>query len=615
MDIEGFAVGVLLQRLAYVNNVQAFVSLRDKEPLWDGHIYVYKDENKTREDINRVPIQVKGRICKHKRKGDISSYSIKTNELQSYIKDGGILFFVVDMPEIQEASTNIDISYAQLLPYDLRTYLDKSKEQKSISISLKQFPTSLKAIKRLLSSTVSERQKQAGYANIPADKIEEYRVIGKKSFVFECCIDKNSTNFLKDMTEFEPYFYVKRSDGTQVPIAKGGIFKSAEMKHQSIVSVNDHIFYEEYKEKHEISGEKSLYFGEGIVFNFEPPIDISSCNVKGHFICEYKGTLNQQIEDTMFFCAAIKNNGFEIDGKKYEIQISTNGSSVLEEMNHKLYNFKRFRDALDLAGYSNDLPIVDFDDKTWHRVDDFISVFLDKKTPNFKLPIGTNFCRISFGQTTIALLVCKDDTTCNIYNPYTYPLIIYGEDEKGDKHPLSPFILFDLSLLSSVTYLKFNTIWESIQNIEMSEIYHGYVTNFMLRMLMASDNLAPLHKELLDFAFKIAQWLYDNDKENNHEISLLNIMQIKRRLGTLTKEDFNRLFTLMENPRMSAMNKTGLFIILEDFEKAKTYFEKMSESEQQSFVDFPIMHLWNDKNKPELKDKNKHNDKNTYIES
>ncbi|MBR6057088.1 MAG: hypothetical protein IKP58_02855 [Victivallales bacterium] len=602
MDIEGFAVGALLQRLAYVNNIQAFVSLRDKEPLWDGNIYVYKDENKTRDDINRIPIQVKGRLSKRKTKKETVSYSIKTEDLKSYAQDGGILLFVVDVPELQSIKADIKILYAQLLPYEIRDYLDKAGKQQTFSVPLSKFPISPILIKRLITSTVIDRQKQAGYFNIPAEKLEEYKIIGKNSFTFECCLDKNTKNFLKDMTDLKPYLYAKRSDGTPVPIGRGGMFKSAEIKQKLVVSINDHIFYNEYIEKHDISGEKTLYFGEGIVFNFEPSTDILPCNVKGHFNCEYKGTLNQQIKDTMFYCNAIKNNGFEIAGKKCEIQISTNSGSVLEEMNHKLMDFQRLREALDLAGYPNDLSIVDFDDKTWFRVDDFIAVFVDKKSPNFKLPIGTYFCRISFGQTTFVLLVCKDDTTCNIYNPYTYPLTIYGEDEKGDQHPLSPFILFDLQLLLSVTYLNFDIIWENLQNVEMSEIYHGYVTNLMLRMIMASDKLAPLHKELLDFSYKIAQWLYDNDKTNNHEITLLNIMQIKRRLGKLTREDLNKLYTLLDNSQMSNMNKTGLFIILEDYEKAKTYFEKMSKQEQNSFLVFPIMHLWNDKNKPELKE-------------
>lgn len=604
MDIEGFAVGALLQRLAYTENIQLFVSLRDKEPLWDGSIYVYKGEQKTREDINRIPIQVKGKICaKRKRKSATISYSTDTVDLEVYLRDGGVIFFVVDVPDTPKRGKIIDIYYCLLLPFDLRKVLKKAGEQKTISISLELFPDSKTAIKRIISNAISDRQKQAGYSNISVEKLEEYKNIGQYSITFDVDADNHSTNILKDINTQQPYIYAIRTDGTRVPIAKGAKFTSLENNHQSTVSVKGEFFYNEYKVIFKDSGEQELYFGVGNYFIFKPKNDESKSTKNGSFGCNAVGTLEQQIHDTKFYCQAIENNGYEIDGRKCDFRLNNEEKNPLDDMYSKLTALQEFREALNVVGYTNDLPFTDFDEKTWSLVDDFKSVILEGKEKKFsKLPEGTYFCRITFGCTTLVLLVCKSEAACNIYNPYTHALPLYCEDKTGHQHPLSPFVLLDVSLLSAATYLNFDAIWQNLQSIAMSDIYHSYITHLMLRMLTAHDNSAPLAKELLDFSLRIAQWLYKTVENNclqKKEICQLNLMQIKRRMGELSKDDTILLFSLLDdNPDMCDMNKTGLYILVDDFSKARKYFDKLSDDDQKIFLEFPIANLWIADNKP-----------------
>lgn len=43
MDIEVLAITAVKERLAYCDGLMSYINERDKEPIWDGHIYVFQD--------------------------------------------------------------------------------------------------------------------------------------------------------------------------------------------------------------------------------------------------------------------------------------------------------------------------------------------------------------------------------------------------------------------------------------------------------------------------------------------------------------------------------------------------------------------------------------------
>ena len=97
MDIESMAVTAIKNLIAWNNYLTSFINDKDKEPSWDGNIYVYSTPTNThnkKDLVGRVPVQVKGHIsC-----GDFPdevSYSVDTSDLRNYLHDGGIIYFVV----------------------------------------------------------------------------------------------------------------------------------------------------------------------------------------------------------------------------------------------------------------------------------------------------------------------------------------------------------------------------------------------------------------------------------------------------------------------------------------------------------------------------------------
>jgi len=61
-QIEEDAVDYLKLALKKSKHINREISEGDREPLWDGHIYFYKNIKKQNIDlVERIPVQVKGK--------------------------------------------------------------------------------------------------------------------------------------------------------------------------------------------------------------------------------------------------------------------------------------------------------------------------------------------------------------------------------------------------------------------------------------------------------------------------------------------------------------------------------------------------------------------------
>ena len=146
--IETLAVNFVKDKLVLCNHLTPFISDNDKEPSWDGFIYIYNTNKKSKDDIfGRVPVQVKGKLVKKKdfAKKQIT-YSVKTADLRNYLNEGGTLFLVVYLSENGE---NKKIYYSELTPIRIRKILDVSPSAKSRSIIFKELPDDNNKIEQL----------------------------------------------------------------------------------------------------------------------------------------------------------------------------------------------------------------------------------------------------------------------------------------------------------------------------------------------------------------------------------------------------------------------------------------------------------------------------------
>ncbi|MCL2509225.1 MAG: hypothetical protein FWF05_08625 [Oscillospiraceae bacterium] len=119
MDIERLATTEVKKRLALCTGLSPFISEGDKEPSWDGNIYVYPNDNcRKAELIAKVPVQVKGKKKQINADTLNFSFSAEVSDLNNYWRDGGAMYFVV----LINGSDSF-VFYKSLLPLDLQHIL------------------------------------------------------------------------------------------------------------------------------------------------------------------------------------------------------------------------------------------------------------------------------------------------------------------------------------------------------------------------------------------------------------------------------------------------------------------------------------------------------------
>lgn len=92
--IETLAVNAVRDSIVLSNYLDQFIPDNDKEPSWDGAVYIYSNKSRRKDSlIGRMPVQVKGKeTIKHPPE---ITHRVQITDLENYLNDGGMIFFVV----------------------------------------------------------------------------------------------------------------------------------------------------------------------------------------------------------------------------------------------------------------------------------------------------------------------------------------------------------------------------------------------------------------------------------------------------------------------------------------------------------------------------------------
>ena len=61
MDLEKIATSSVAMSISATDVLSPFINEGDKEPSWDGNVYIYSNKDKKKEGIKKVPVKVKGK--------------------------------------------------------------------------------------------------------------------------------------------------------------------------------------------------------------------------------------------------------------------------------------------------------------------------------------------------------------------------------------------------------------------------------------------------------------------------------------------------------------------------------------------------------------------------
>lgn len=165
--------------------------------------------------------------------------------------------------------------------------------------------------------------------------------------------------------------------------------------------------------------------------------------------------------------------------------------------------------------------------------------------------------------------------------------------EEIEKEKEKQLFCLTRAILKDIEVSRALSVAEKIVRLEPSEERLRKSEGVMLEMLVYYDYTDSKPKDVLKAALMIAEYIMKNlTDEVQKNYALLNYLQIKKRLGTLSFEEHHRLYSLAKDSNSPNEIAVGAAILCEDYEKAADSFSRLSDEEKTIFIQFPIYRLW-----------------------
>lgn len=570
MDIEEIAVQRVKREILKYDCLKDYINSNDKTPMWDGEIYIYKENSKYKanEDFRgKISVQIKGHKVNKIKSGN-SKYSIDVEYLRAYQKDKkGVLLFVVEMTD----SENTQIYYANLLPVDLKEILERVKEnQKSVSIDIRQIkeksPSSMKMI-CLNFLRNSNEQMNIEIKNI--DEIEkvnkiEFTVVGEEKYLEDYLFNNDIYSYAFDEVTNKKYALPKLKEIQKYQTNKVD------------VKIKDKLYYNQITIVKNREEEYILYGKSTKIY-----LDRNKINFK------LKGNLYERINDAQFIIDVLKNREIIVKNKKIflpvnigEIQKEKYIESLTQDLNYlnKLKNlFEKFN-----VRFEKDLDTLD--EKSLTNLRRFVKlndgILIDGLEES-----GIHFIEIA--GYCIAFFVSVDSNkkveVYNYFNDLSEKMRVFYLDKDKNQISISPYINLTTENLISFSNINIDVMKKSFDSPEYSEETCLRYNLWLLELIKAYDESRE-HKWL-----EFAEYLIDKILEfNNSPLYRINKLQIIKRIRNLGKEEKDELYEIKENEKDN-MIQCGIAILLENSSDFERYFNKLENKEE--FEKYPIYNL------------------------
>ena len=162
-SIEEIGINTLERPLLYSGTLAPSLTKREKQPIWDGNILLYKEGGKNNNDflIDKIPVQVKAKTNKNVPSKSYS-HSVSVNELNIFLRDGGIAYFVVYVHPTNPEKCKVFYSF--LAPVDLVRFINSAGSQKTITVKMEELPEMSKQVENSFLDFYNDCKKQASYS-------------------------------------------------------------------------------------------------------------------------------------------------------------------------------------------------------------------------------------------------------------------------------------------------------------------------------------------------------------------------------------------------------------------------------------------------------------------
>ena len=569
--------------------ISQFIADNDKEPCWDGHLYLYADGIRDKEHLQgRVPIQIKGtevgRFVTKKWK-----FKLEKADLKAYLEEP--TFFIVC--QVKKDSKERMLFFRELLP-DLVNKLLRDMGKNATRMTLfHPLTEDLKEFEDQLMVFLSNSKKMISFAHSKLLSMEEALKKGVKEFSFIApskYVDR--LQLMKYLSTHSSYIYAKISKELDVdmPLSNGPGRFIFQRDDDGEVRVGDKVYFKGY---HNEIKDGRIIIKIGNVMTINMPMDntdVEQATVKLTTKAKY---LKESINEAEFG-VALNDTGVLSVGM-LNLQMKVHEKEYVEELRQKLIRWKELDNVLEKLHVTKPFDLTAITDDQGKLIDLLIETVGNGNMVN--LPgQETTLLLLEIGNIKL-LLWCAvgNDGMCAIGDFFDRSIRIAYKISEDETINVSPY-----------SYLQLDKLWEKVDNIDFDNIIssaeeaarqHEYcymMSNYdVLAMITAADALEKTDversKKLLEEALKLDEWLIGKEpKDEMRPLHIINKMQIMKRQRELTADERQTLEDMLNNEFAGDMVKAGVYLLLDRQEEFQQLFETMQEDEKKSVKEFPI---------------------------
>ncbi len=585
------AISAIERAIAKTEYLTPYISSNDKEPSWDGAIYVYHHagKNHSKDDLaGRVPVQVKGHETDTPENDEIS-FPVEVVDMQNYLKDCGTIFFVVYFDKDGE---NEKIYYKNLLPFELKRLLKEAEGQGTKNIHLKPFPTDKDEKANILFNFIRDRQKQLASVETGIVTWEDLAKIGKMpelSFGYTAVGEKAKDPF-EYMFSNGAYLYAQTEYGITLPIEHVERFEVAGTSLKGEVRVGESVFYTEYRLVFKPHHIREIHIGKSSVYRMEIKQN------KAKFSFSLKGTLSERIKDSEFIISVFENGGFTVNGVEIstaEATLEEKESFNVEERKEILTGLYKVRETFEMLDVNADLDMDKMKEIDFHNLNLLVNAVADKKMIVLK-DTGQPFGNFTVGNLKLLICAIKDEDTgkFKVYNFLDSPLVLKSTDKAGVMWDIPVFVLLSKQNLLECCNINTSKIIKQLMEVKYTDELANRMILFLLEILLAYDCEKSDKSFLMDLAEKVMAVIKEKDRYSSAEILRINELQIIKRKRSLNIGEKFELMKMLETVGESEDLMTAIYLLLDEQAEACIHFFRMTSERQEQFREYPIYNFW-----------------------
>ena len=593
MDLEKIATSAIVMEISKTNILSSFINDGDKEPCWDGNIYIHENAKHTKKNIKRIPTQVKGRAATAKSVKESIKYGVSYDDLNAYMMDGGTIFFVVYIDK--EKGEVLQIYYTVLLPIKIKDIFKQKK--KTYYVSLKKFPADNKKKIEVVYDAYANAQRQKSFAGTNSPTIEELSkkgVLEGISFHFVHTGEEVVPSMIPKIMEGNSFTIYANVTGNPIGIPVEYCENISQVltcqqfdRHVTVAGVK---YYDKYQNIYSISTVKTV-IGNCLTMTYPMIEETEKRKIPVTLEFSINGTLREQIKKIEFVIAIATKGGFEIGD--IDIPVSLNREEFREKLNElteRVHWLKSIQDLLNRMHITRDLEINKCTEEDKKNLN-LLMTALGEQKPIKDISQDLNILHtLKISNLSLGVIYIKHtDGKYYMYDYFNKHLEAYYKIEGRE---LSQDEVDKLVLLKDFT--KYDNMYlpiilEDFKQIPISSDILNQANCLMLEMLKAYDQCKL--KDLLYTAEQINEWLKQYPDLIEQDICIINGCQITIRQGELNYADKAKLFAISE--KSNNMNyRAGAFILLEYMDEAEKIFSSFNDTQMKEFSNYPIYNLY-----------------------